>query len=155
MAGECGDEFRCERLHYVDNHACILIRIKNILGIQKKVTTESDHCPEAAAGQSQRTVSCLQDRLRTGGPKQEILLSLDILQLHLQLRDTTPRYHCYYYYRLPRKTRLPRLLLLLLPSPRSFSPSEPRTSRCILSRIDILYKDYQPPSTPSLLYYSH
>jgi hypothetical protein len=53
----------------VDNHACILLSIKNTLGIQKKVFTESDRCSEAAAGQSQRTVSCLQDRLRTGGPK--------------------------------------------------------------------------------------
>ncbi len=53
----------------MDNHACILLSIKNTLGIQKKVFTESDHCPEAAAGQNQRTVSCLQDRLRTGGPK--------------------------------------------------------------------------------------
>jgi hypothetical protein len=53
----------------VDNHACILLSIKNTLGIQKKVSTESYHCPEAAAGQDQRTVSCLQDRLRTGGPK--------------------------------------------------------------------------------------
>ncbi len=47
----------------VNNHACILLRIKNTLGIQKKVSTESDRGPEAAAGQNQRTVSCLQDRL--------------------------------------------------------------------------------------------
>jgi hypothetical protein len=54
------------------------------------VSTESDRCPEAAAGQNQRTVSCLLDRLRTGGPKQEILPFLDILQLLLQLLPTTP-----------------------------------------------------------------
>ncbi len=30
------------------------------------MTTESDHCPEAAAGQNWRTVSCPQDRLQTG-----------------------------------------------------------------------------------------
>jgi hypothetical protein len=36
----------------VDNHACILLSIKNTLGIQNKVTTESDRCPEAAAGQN-------------------------------------------------------------------------------------------------------
>jgi hypothetical protein len=33
------------------------------------VSTESDRCPEATAGQNQRTVSCLQDRLQAGGPK--------------------------------------------------------------------------------------
>jgi hypothetical protein len=53
-------------------------------------------------------------------------------QLRLQLQSTTPRY--YYYYQLPWKVCLPRLLLL--PSlPRSSSPSEPRTSRSIISRI--------------------
>ncbi len=72
------------------NHACILLSIKNTLGIQKKVSTESDHCPEAAAGQNQRTVSCPQDRLLTGGPKQENLPSSDILQLRLQLPSTIP-----------------------------------------------------------------
>jgi hypothetical protein len=35
----------------VDNHACILLSIKNTLGIRNKVYTESDRCPEAAAGQ--------------------------------------------------------------------------------------------------------
>ncbi len=30
------------------------------------MTTKSDRCPEAAAGQNKRTVSCPQDRLRTG-----------------------------------------------------------------------------------------
>jgi hypothetical protein len=74
----------------VDNHACILLSIKNTLGIQKKVSAESDLCPEAAAGLNQRTVSCLHYRLRTGGPKQETLPSLDILQLRLQLLSTTP-----------------------------------------------------------------
>ncbi len=90
---------------------CILLSMKNTLGIQKKVSTESDRCPEVAAGQNQRTVSCLQDRLRTGGPKQEILLYPDILQLRLQLQSTTLRYYYHYYYRLPRKIRLPQLLL--------------------------------------------
>ncbi len=74
----------------MDNHACILLSLKNTLGIQKKVSTESDRCPEAAAGQNQKTVSCLQDRLRTGGTKQETLPFLDILQLLLQLPPTTP-----------------------------------------------------------------
>jgi hypothetical protein len=72
---------------FVDKHN--LLCIKNTLGIQKKVTTESDHCPEAPAGQNQRTVSCLQDRLQIGGPKQETLPFLDILQLFLQLPPTT------------------------------------------------------------------
>jgi hypothetical protein len=57
--------------------------------MQKKATTGSDCCPEAAAGQIQRTVSCLQDRLRTGSPKQDTLSSSDILQLRLQLPPTT------------------------------------------------------------------
>jgi hypothetical protein len=35
----------------------------------KESVKESDRCPEAAAGQNQQTVSCLQDRLRAGGPK--------------------------------------------------------------------------------------
>jgi hypothetical protein len=120
---------------FVDNHAFILLSIRNTLGIQKKVSTESNRCPEAAARQNQRTVSCLQDRLRTGGPKQETLLFLDILQVHLQLQSTTPRYHYYYYYRLPRKIRLPHLQLLLSLLPMSSSPPEPRTSRSIISRI--------------------
>jgi hypothetical protein len=77
----------------VDNHACILLRIKNKLGIQKKVITESDCCPEAATGLIQRTVSCLQDRLRTGGPKQETLPSSDILQLPPTTPSTTPVYN--------------------------------------------------------------
>ncbi len=91
------------KISFVDNHACILLSIKNPLGIQKKVSTESDRLPKAAADQNQRTVSCLQDRLRTGGPKQETLPSLDTLQLRLQLRSTTPRYHYYY------------ILLLIIP----------------------------------------
>ncbi len=74
----------------MDNHGCILLSIKNTLGIQKKLSTKSDCCPEAAAGPNQRTVSCLQDRLPTGGSKQETLPFLDILQLCLQLLPTTP-----------------------------------------------------------------
>jgi hypothetical protein len=50
---------------------------------------ESDRCPEATSGLNQRTVSCLQDRLQTGGPKQETLFPLDTLQLRLQLPPTT------------------------------------------------------------------
>jgi hypothetical protein len=120
--------------YFVDNHACILLSIKNTLGIRNKVFTESDRCPEAAAGQNWRTVSCLQDRLQTGAPKQEILLSLDILQFP----STTSRYNYYYYryYRLPRKIRLLLQLLLQLPLPRSPSPSEPRASRSIFSITD-------------------
>jgi hypothetical protein len=57
------------RVANVNNHACIFLGIKNKLGIQKKVFTENDRCPEAAAGQNHRTVSCLQDRLHIGGPK--------------------------------------------------------------------------------------
>jgi hypothetical protein len=51
---------------------------------------ESDRCPEATAGLNQRTVRCLLDILRTGGPKQETLLLPDTLQLRLQLPPTTP-----------------------------------------------------------------
>jgi hypothetical protein len=64
---------------------------------------ESDRCPEATAGPDQKTVSCLQDRLRTGGPKQETLLLPNTLQLRLlqyshrqlclQLQSTTPIYY--------------------------------------------------------------
>ncbi len=77
----------------MDNQACIFLRIKNTLGIQKKVTTENDRCPEAATGQNQRTVSCLQDGLQTGGPEQETLPSLDILQLLPTTPSTTPIYN--------------------------------------------------------------
>jgi hypothetical protein len=126
----------------VDNHACILLRIKNTLGIQKKVTTESDRCPEAAAGVNQRTVICLQDRLRTGGPKQEALLSSDILQLRLQLPLTTPSTTPVYNSEI--------LLLLLLPITTEDPPTtstttttvtkvvfafRAKTSRSIISRI--------------------
>jgi hypothetical protein len=54
---------------------------------------ESDRCPEAAAGLNQRTVSCLQDRHRTGGPKQETLPPSDILQLLPTTLSTTPIYN--------------------------------------------------------------
>jgi hypothetical protein len=40
-----------------------------------KVTAESDHCPEAATSWNLRTVSCPQDRLRTG----ELLILLLLL----------------------------------------------------------------------------
>jgi hypothetical protein len=127
----------------VDNHACILLSVKNTLGIQMKVTTESDRRPEAPAGQNQRTVSCPQDRLRTGTGDSPFLrrsttlsttpASNSVYNSNLQIWYTTPHYRA--YYRLPRKIRLPRLLLLLPPLPRSSSPWEPRTSRSIVSRI--------------------
>ncbi len=101
----------------VDNHQCILLRIKNTLGIQKKVTTESDRCPEAAAGLNQRTVSCLQNRLLTGGPKQETLPPSDILQL----LSTTPRYY---------------VLLLLLPITMEDSPT---TSTTIIAVTEVVF----------------
>jgi hypothetical protein len=50
---------------------------------------ESDHCPEATVGLKKRTVSCPQDRLRTGGPKQETLLLPDTLQLLPKTPSTT------------------------------------------------------------------
>jgi hypothetical protein len=122
---------------------------------------ESDRCPEATVGLNQRTVSCPQDRLRTGGLKQETLPLSVTLQLRLQLRYTTPLYRA--YFRLPWKIRLPRqlllplprqLLLLLPPIPRLSSSSEPRTSRSIVSRIVNTVQEYQLPSTQSMSYYS-
>ncbi len=120
----------------MDNHGCILLRIKNTLGIQKKVTTVLRPLQARFRGQLvvYRTDSEQEVRNRR--------LSLPPIfynsvynsrrQLRLQLQSTTPRYY-YYYYRLPRKICLPRLLLLL-PLPRSSSPSEPRTLRNIISR---------------------
>ncbi len=83
------------------------IKDKKYTQNQKKVTTDSDRYPEAASGLIQRTVSCLQDRLRTGGPKQETLPSSDTLQLCLQFPTTTPSTTPVYNSKI--------LLLLLLP----------------------------------------
>ncbi len=118
---------------------------------------ESSRCPEATEGLNQRTVSCPQDRLRTGGPKQETLrlprysttpTDNSVYNSDLQLLPTTSFYRA--NYRLPRKIRLPSQLLLplqLLPSlPRSSSPSEPRTSKSIVSRIVNTVQEYQSPS---------
>ncbi len=120
---------------------------------------ESDRCPEATAGLNQRTVSCLQDRLQTGGPKTgdspSPLYSTtqsttpadnSVYDSNIQLQYTTPLYRVYY--------RSPRKLLLLPLLPRSSSPSEPRTSRSIISRIVNTVQEYQFPSTPSSSYHS-
>jgi hypothetical protein len=118
---------------------------------------ESGRCPEATVGLNQRTVSCPQDRLRTGGPKQETLPPSDTLQLPSTTASTTPIYYSALQSLLPilRKIRLPSQLLLLLPLlPKSSSPSEPRTSRSIVSRTVNTVQEYQPPSTPSPSYYS-
>ncbi len=53
---------------------------------------ESSHYPEATVGLKQRTVSCPQDRLRTGGPKQETL-PLPRLQLLSTTPPSTPIYN--------------------------------------------------------------
>jgi hypothetical protein len=105
---------------------------------------ESSRCPEATVGLNQRTVSCPQDRLRTGGPKQETL------PFPIPRHSTTPVDNSVYNSNLRLCSGEPTtdirgistyqsqllLSLLLLPSlPRSSLPSEPRTSRSILSRI--------------------
>jgi hypothetical protein len=125
----------------------------------------SSSCPEATVDLRQRKVSCPQDRLRIGGLKTgdsppPPTLYNSCRQLRLQLQSTTPLYYSALqsFYRLPWKTRLPSQLLLsllLLPSlPRSSSPSEPRTSRSIVSRIVNTVQEHQPPSAPSPSYYS-
>ncbi len=62
---------------------------------------ESSYCPEATVGLMQRTVSCPQDRLRTGGPKtgdslasrhSTTPLNNSIYDSNLQLLSTTPLY---------------------------------------------------------------
>jgi hypothetical protein len=123
---------------------------------ERKCSQESDRCPEAAAGQNQRTVSCLQDRLRTGGLKQEILLLPifynSVYNLNLQPQDTTTdyrgklayhyyndypgryAYHYYYYYCLYRG----RLRL-----------QSQELQEVSFQEFIILYKEYQLPPTPS------
>jgi hypothetical protein len=121
---------------------------------------ESSRCPEASVGPKQRTVSCPQDRLRTGGPKTGgsppfLIPYNSCQQLCLQLLSTTLLYRA--NYRLPRKIRLPSQLLLpllLLPSlPRSSLPSEPRIWRSIISRIVNIVQEYEPSSAPSPSYH--
>jgi hypothetical protein len=88
------------------------IKFKKYTGNPNKVFTESDRCPEAAAGQNQRTVSCLQDRLQTGGPK-----TGDSPFLRL---STTP----IYYSEIP-------LLLLLLPITADDPPTTTTTTTAV------------------------
>jgi hypothetical protein len=124
----------------VDNHVSILL-IKNTRGIQK----ENSYCPGAAVGLKQRTVTCPQDSLQTGGPKtgdsppsrySTTTANNSVYNSSLRLLSTTPlyrasyrlpgrsAYHVYYYYR-----HLPRTTL----------PKEPRTPRSIVPRTLILY----------------
>ncbi len=106
----------------VDNHACILLSIKNTLGIQKKG-------PQKVIAVLRPPQARIRGQLivyRTDSEQeQETLPSSDALcttlsttpagnsvyNSNLQLRYTTTHYRA--YYRLPRKILLPRLLLLL------------------------------------------
>ncbi len=146
----------------MDNHACILLRIKNTLWIQKKVTAVLR--PLQAQNGWQLVVYRTDSEQEV--QKQETLPSSDILQLRLQLPPKTPSatpvynswnitttttttatyfrgrsaYHVYYYYRHYRGH-------LRLQSQELWEVSfqEPL----------ILYKENQLPSTPSLLYYGY
>ncbi len=120
---------------------------------------ETSYCPEATVGLKQRTVSCPQDRLQTGGPKQETLspprysttpADNSAYNSDLQLLSTTPLYRA--NYRLPGRIRLPSQILLLPPLPRTSLPSEPRTLRSIISRIVNTVQECQPPSASSTIY---
>ncbi len=66
VAGEMALQLVDVFLHNVDNHACILLSMKNILGIRKK-------CPQKVTAVLRPLQARIrgQDRLWTGGPKQE------------------------------------------------------------------------------------
>jgi hypothetical protein len=54
---------------------------------------ENSYCPEATVGLKQRTVSCPQDRLQTGGPNRRLSLFPDTLQLPLTTLPMTSIYN--------------------------------------------------------------
>jgi hypothetical protein len=130
-------------LLHVDNHTCILLRIKNTLGIQRKVTAVLRLLQAWIRGQLVVYRTDTEQEVRNRRLSLLPIFYNSCQQLCLQLQYTTLTYYYYYYYWLPQKIHLPRLLLLS-PLPRLSSNSEPRTSRSIVPRIVkllILYKN--------------
>jgi hypothetical protein len=139
----------------VDNHACILLRIKNTLRIQRKVATVLR--PLWAWNRGQLVVH----RTDSEQEVQNRRLSLfpDTLQLPSTTPPTTPLYNSSLLLcstekkiHLPSQLLLP--LLLLPPLQRSSPSSELRNSRGIILKIVNTVQEYQPSSAPSSSYHN-